>query len=95
MASASAESGPTLRKPELVNKPVVREAPVEHEAAQKLSSPSAPAAVASCALSAFSTGRSVPMWPDMALNVAVGSLLGDDLLSVSGCSTVRPVCVHK
>ena len=52
MASASAESGPTLRKPELVTKPVVREAPAEHEAAEKLSSPSAPAAVASCALSA-------------------------------------------
>lgn len=52
LASASAESGPTLRKPELVSKPVVREAPPEldaadkqHDAAEKLSSSTATAAL--------------------------------------------------
>ena len=55
LASASAESGPTLRKPELVSKPVVREAPAEldaadkqHDVAEKLSS--ATATAAPCAL---------------------------------------------
>ena len=51
LASASAEPGPTLRKPELVSKPVVREAPPEvdaankqHDATEKLSSSTATAA---------------------------------------------------
>ena len=51
LASASAESGPTLRKPELVSKPVVREAPPEldavdkqHDAVEKPSSSTATAA---------------------------------------------------
>lgn len=95
MASASAESGPTLRKPELATKPVVREAPAEHEAAEKLSSPSAPAALASYALSALSTGWSMLLWPDKALKVVVGLVLGVDPPSVSGCRTLRPVCNHE
>ena len=95
MASASAESGPTLRKPELATKPVVREAPAEHEAAEKLSSPSTPAAVASCALSALSTGRSMLLWPDINIKAVVGSALGCDLPSVSGCKVLRPVCIHE
>ncbi len=59
VASASAEPGPTLRKPELVSKPVVREAPSEEHdaAAAKPSSSSATTAAPCDPKKALSWGR--------------------------------------